>query len=173
MNKAIFLDRDGVINRPIVRNKRPFSPMKFQDFYIYKNSIEALKKFYSMGYYLFVITNQPEIARGNLKLSMLNKMHQYLLKKTNIKKIYFCPHDKFDNCYCRKPKPGMILNAIEDYNIDINKSYLIGDRKNDIDAANHIKLKSFFIDREYEEEKPKKYIRKVKNLYEVLNFIQI
>ena len=118
------------------------------------------------------ITNQPELTRGNLKLSVLNKMHQYLSKKTDIKKIYFCPHDNFNNCDCRKPKPGMILDAIRDYNIDIKKSYLVGDRKNDIDAANQIKLKSFFIDRKYDEQKPKRYIRKVKNLYEVLNFIK-
>ncbi len=170
-NKAIFLDRDGVLNRAIIKNYKPFSPMKYDDFYIFKYNYLTLKKLKRNGFFLIVVTNQPEIARGNLKITELNKMHNSLLKNLGIDKIYYCPHDNRDNCICRKPNIGLIEKGINEFKIDIRKSFLIGDRKSDIEAGNKLKLKCFYIDRNYKEEKPNTYYKKIKNLNEILNYI--
>lgn len=145
LSKAIFLDRDGVIN---------FEQgwvYKLKDFKIIEGVIESLKLYQKKKYLLIVITNQSGIGLGLYKHDDVNKIHQYLikeLKKQNITitEIYYCPHHP-DNCNCLCRKPGTILleKAIARFNIDVKKSYFIGDRERDIEAGKKCGIKTILI----------------------------
>ena len=135
MTKAFFLDRDGVINQ-----ERKDYVKKLDEFYILENVSNAINIIKNHGFLVIIITNQSAINRKLLSVEMLNKIHEKLqiyLKKhnTSFDKIYFCPHTPSENCECRKPKPGLIIQAINDFNIDVSQSFMIGDSKTDIKAA--------------------------------------
>ena len=152
-NKAIFLDRDGVLSVPFILNKKSFAPRRFEDFKLYpfvKKYLNLLKK---KNFFLIVVTNQPDISNNLVKLSVVNKMHQKLMKLP-IDDIYICPHSKKQNCNCRKPKTGMIRNAVKKYKINVKKSFLVGDRITDIEAGLKMNCKNIFINRNYNEKKP-------------------
>ena len=136
-NKAIFLDRDGVINKELGDYV-----CRFEDFYIHEHNFEVLKTLQERGYLIIVATNQGGIAKGWYTLEELNKMHTHLINvyKENgieIADIYFCPHHPLftGDCDCRKPKPGMLIRGIEKFNLDAAKSYFIGDKVTDVEAA--------------------------------------
>ena len=136
-NKAIFLDRDGVINKELGDYV-----CRFEDFHIHKHNFKALKTLQERGYLIIVATNQGGIAKGWYTLEELNKMHTHLINvyKENgieIADIYFCPHHPLftGDCDCRKPKPGMLIRGIEKFNLDAAKSYFIGDKVTDVEAA--------------------------------------
>ena len=143
--KAVFLDRDGTINKYVgfLRN--------IDEFELMDGVTDAIKKVNASGYLAIVVTNQPVIARGEVSFEELEEIHnkmETLLGKEGayLDAIYFCPHHphkgyegerpelKFD-CDCRKPKPGMLLNAARDFNIDLSQSWMIGDGENDIKAG--------------------------------------
>lgn len=148
-NKAIFLDRDGVINKVIMRNGVKSCPWEFKELIIFaevKNCLEELKK---NGFLNLIFTNQPDVRRGFLKIEELEKMHQYLFKKLPVDKIKFCPHDNSDNCSCRKPKAGMILGLAKELNIDLENSFVIGDGSKDIKAGKQAGCKTFMIRKSY------------------------
>lgn len=134
MQKAIFLDRDGVINvdKGYVYRK--------EDFEFAPKVFEALKYFQSKGYILIIITNQSGIARGYYLEEEMQSLHSYMqdeFRKNNIeiKKIYFCPHSPLENCLCRKPNPKMLLDAKLEFNIDMKNSWVIGDKESDVQAG--------------------------------------
>ncbi len=136
-NKAIFLDRDGVINKELGDYV-----CKFEDFHIHEHNFEALKTLHSRGYLIIVATNQGGIAKGWYTLKELSKMHTHLIsvykaQGIEIADIYFCPHHPLftGDCDCRKPKPGMLLRGIEKFNLDPSKCYFIGDKITDVEAA--------------------------------------
>jgi len=137
MQKAIFLDRDGVINSDVGH----YYIYKVGDFIINKGIINSLKRFQEAGYKLFIVSNQGGVAKGIYSCEDVDQVHDYLksqLEENDIQlqEIYYCPHhESVAACECRKPSPYMINLAIEKYNIDINTSYLIGDSKRDIEAA--------------------------------------
>tara|TARA_B100000287_G_scaffold189440_1_gene179021 strand:+ start:274 stop:804 length:531 start_codon:yes stop_codon:yes gene_type:complete len=169
---VIFLDRDGVINKSKVVNGKPLAPTKFSEFTIFsytKKSLEKLNKKFD----LIVITNQPDISKKKLTQSDLKKMNNILLKEYFIKDVFFCPHVKEDNCFCRKPKIGLLKKASKKYSLTKNKCFLIGDRKSDILAAQKFGIKPFFIDRNYKEPKPSKKVKRFKNLKEVADHLLI
>jgi len=148
MQKAIFLDRDGVINSDIGH----YYIYRVEDFVINKGIINSLKRFQDAGYILIVITNQGGVAKGIYSCEDVNKVHHYLetrLKENGIllQEIYYCPHhESVASCKCRKPSPYMINQAIKKYNIDISMSYLIGDSKRDIEAAEAAGVKGIKIE---------------------------
>lgn len=136
-NKAIFLDRDGVINKELGDYV-----CKFEDFEILPHNYETLQELQKRGYIILVATNQGGIAKGWYTLETLNKMHQYLKEDyakhgITISDFYFCPHHpEFTGpCDCRKPKPGMLLRGIEEHNLEASASYFIGDKPTDVEAA--------------------------------------
>jgi len=150
-NKAIFLDRDGVINKEVNYL------FKSKDFEFTKNCIQALKTLQENGYLLFIITNQAGIGRGYYTETDFHKLNDWMLAKlanngVNITEVMFCPHHaehglgqyKID-CDCRKPKTGMITPLIESYNIDTSKSVLIGDKMGDIDAGLNAKISTLIL----------------------------
>jgi len=140
--RAIFLDRDGTINI-----NEPEYVYKIEDFKFIPNVIEALKKLSETDYKLIIITNQSGIGRGYYKLEDMEKLHKWMLEELQkqgikIDKIYYCPHKSEDNCECRKPKIGMLLQVVKDFGISLNKSWLIGDDEKDIIMARRANLKS-------------------------------
>jgi len=148
MQKAIFLDRDGVINSDIGH----YYIYRIKDFLINEGIIPSLKRFSEAGYLLFIITNQGGVAKGIYTEDDVNKVHKHLLnilEKENIKieKIYFCPHhDSIATCQCRKPSPYFFHQAINEFDIDKDKSYMIGDSPRDKKASEAAGIKGIKID---------------------------
>ena len=134
-NKAIFWDRDGIINQITVKNGKSLSPRKFSKFKVYPFIHDLLSEIEKMGYINLIFTNQPDISRGLMEPEELNLMHNFLLNNYPISKIYSCPHSNEDNCLCRKPLPGMIFSGIKDFSLDTQKCYVVGDRITDIIAG--------------------------------------
>lgn len=136
--KAVFLDRDGVLNRELGDYV-----CKFEDFHVHEHNFKPLKELQDRGYLLIIATNQGGLAKGWYTEETLKQMHDHLeaeYDKHGIKltDIYYCPHHpNFTGpCDCRKPKPGMLLRGIEKFNLDPAASYFIGDKTTDVDAAN-------------------------------------
>lgn len=142
--KAVFLDRDGVIN------EEKEYVHKIKDFVFIQGVFKVVKKFNENGYYVFIITNQSGIGRGYYTENDFKVLNKWMLKEFEksgayINKVYYCPHSPNDNCSCRKPKPGMILEAIKEFNIDVNRSWLIGDKEDDILAAYNACIKNLVL----------------------------
>ncbi len=151
MKKAVFLDRDGTINEEMgyINHASRFIVFDFVP--------EAIKTLNECGFLVFVVTNQSGIARGYFNEDLLLKLHTSLISKVEkeqakIEKIYYCPHHPKEgiskyrvDCDCRKPKPGMIEKAKNEYNIDLKNSYIIGDRYKDIQFGKNIGLKTIMV----------------------------
>lgn len=151
--KAVFLDRDGVINEAVVINGKPYPPPSLSELKLIpgvKDGVYQLKK---AGYKIFVITNQPDVARGITPVENIHLIHSYLKVELDLDEVRCCFHDDTDNCQCRKPKPGMILELTEKWDIDLSTSYLIGDRWRDIEAGKAANITSILIDYGYNEKK--------------------
>ncbi len=149
--KPCFLDRDGVINKAFVRDGKPFSPPTQQDLEILPGVPEALRDLRSHGYKLLVVTNQPDVARGKQSQQALDAIHNELRAKLPLDDILACVHTDEDNCDCRKPLPGMLLEAAKKHNIDMAASYMIGDRWKDIEAGYNAGCKTILVDYGYSE----------------------
>lgn len=151
--KAVFLDRDGVINESLVREGKPFSPRTFEDFRLCPGSTEACEMLVSAGFLTIVVTNQPDIGRGLMKPSELNAMHQHLLEKIPGCEIEVCcsPGNEHPPCPSRKPGTGMLLRAAERLDIELHRSFMVGDRWRDIDCGAAAGCRTVFIERGYNE----------------------
>lgn len=134
MKKAVFLDRDGVINDLVYRNNQPNSPICLGDMKILPRVKEAVDSLKNAGYLCIVVTNKPDIARGLLSYAELSKMHNFMTQATGLELIYFCPHDD-NQCDCRKPLTGMIEKAVRQYGIDLKRSFVVGDRWRDVEMG--------------------------------------
>jgi len=151
MARAVFLDRDGVINRTIVRNGLPYPPHNLAELEVLPGVAESLRRLREAHYYLIVVTNQPDVARGTQTKETVEAIHNFLKAQLPIHDFRVCYHDDSANCHCRKPKPGMILDAAEVYDIDLSQSFLVGDRWRDIEAGSRAGCKTIFIDYHYSE----------------------
>jgi len=154
MRRAIFLDRDGVINRAIVRDGKPYPPSTLEQLEILPGVLEALEKLHAANYLLIVVTNQPDVARGTAKKEVIEQMNGILSSQLPIDKFLTCYHDSGDGCNCRKPLPGSLIKAAKEYQIDLSKSFMVGDRWRDIEAGHSAGCKTFFINYRYSEQKP-------------------
>lgn len=172
INKAVFLDRDGVINHVVyhIGIEKHSSPWNMQEFKLIEGIKKPLEELVKLGFLLFIVSNQPDIARGNLKEATTEKINKIIYEKFPIKEIKFCPHDDKDNCNCRKPKPGMIIELSKKYNINLEKSYMIGDSYKDIKAGESAGVKSILIDKIYNQDVHVQY--RVGNLAEAVELIQ-
>lgn len=171
MHKAVFLDRDGVINKAIVKDGKPFSPLIVEDLKVDFEVKFALDELRNAGFLLVVITNQPEIARGNLTFEVLDLIHDNICKSVGHLEFYVCPHDNQDLCKCRKPSTGLLDSAAINLRIDLIKSYLIGDRWNDIAAGQRAGCKVYWINRNYDEKQPTGEFITVNSLSEAVSLI--
>jgi D-sedoheptulose 7-phosphate isomerase len=153
---AVFLDRDGVLNRPVIRDGKPFPPTTPEELELAPDVAESLLDLKARGFALFVITNQPDVARGTQTRNAVESIHRALASSLPIDDIFVCYHDDADDCACRKPRPGLLLEAQRKHNIDLSRSFFIGDRWRDIDAGHAAGCKTILIDYGYSERKPAK-----------------
>ncbi len=135
MQSAAFLDRDGVLNRLVVRDGRGVSPRTLVEFELLPGVGGAVAALHRAGLRVVVVTNQPELARGQLAAAELDRMHEQLRRAVAVDGIYVCPHDDVDGCACRKPKPGLLEQASRDWNLALGTSFLVGDSWKDIAAG--------------------------------------
>ena len=149
--RAVFLDRDGVINRAQVINGKPYPPPTLDDFELLPGDESALLGLRQAGFLVIVVTNQPDVATGKQHQKVVEAMHEKLLSTGLCHDIKVCYHKDGDNCYCRKPKPGMLLEAAQEWQIDLQKSFMVGDRWRDVNAGKSVGCFTFFIDCRYNE----------------------
>lgn len=165
MRRAVFLDRDGVINRSLVRDGKPYAPVNASEFELLPGVGGALLRLRKGGFLNIVVTNQPDLATGKQQRKDLDLLHASLLAELAIDAIKVCPHTDADGCDCRKPKPGLLLEAAVELGIDLGESYMIGDRWRDVAAGQRAGCKaSFFIDYGYAEKRPESPFTVVKSL---------
>ena len=170
--KAVFLDRDGVLNEPIVIDGKPYPPNNLSELIIYPGASNNLKRLRALGYLLVVVTNQPDVARGKTSLETVNSINNAIKDKLPVDLILTCFHDDNDGCNCRKPKFGMFLNAAAQLSLNLNDCYMIGDRWKDIQAGENASCKTIFVDRRYTERRPAAPDYEVSDLREAVNIIE-
>ena len=171
MLKAVFLDRDGVINKASVIDGKPYPPCNLDELELIPGVDQAILKLRDRGYFCIVVTNQPDVARGKTSKETVESINQFLIRHLAIHEIISCYHDDHENCDYRKPKPGSLLKAALKYNIDLNKSFMVGDRWRDIEAGQNAGCKTFFIDYQYNEKQPQNPTYKVSSLTDAVNII--
>ena len=149
--RAVFLDRDGVLNRCEVRDGKPVAPRRVEDFRLLPGVAAATRALKQAGYLLVVVTNQPDLAAGRVAAATVAAMHERLRRSLPLDAIEMCPHGARDACDCRKPKPGLLTRAARDLGISLSDSVLVGDRAGDIAAGRAAGCRTIFIDRRYGE----------------------
>ena len=170
---AVFLDRDGVINRAVVRGGKPYPPTCVAEFQILPGVEEACAKLKAAGFLLVVATNQPDVGRGTLSQSALDAIHAEMCRLLPIDRVEVCIHpgQGRSDCDCRKPEPGMLLTAARELGIDLAQSWMVGDRWRDIDCGTSAGVKTVFIDYGYDEPLRATPDYTVKNLLEAAGVI--
>jgi D-glycero-D-manno-heptose 1,7-bisphosphate phosphatase len=162
--RAVFLDRDGVINRAVLRNGKPYSPATLAGLRILPGVREACRSLREAGFLLILVTNQPDIARGKADAKEVSAIHGHLQRYLRLQDVKVCPHDDAAECDCRKPKAGLLLEAARDWDIDLSASYLVGDRWRDIEAGQRAGCQAMFIDYHYREPRPQAPFISVRSL---------
>ncbi len=154
--KAIFLDRDGVLNAAIIKNGKPYPPATLTDLVIPDDVPEALHKLKSAGFMLIGATNQPDVARGTVAKETVEAINTRLMTVLALDEIRVCYHDDKDQCECRKPLPGLLTQAAKEHGIDLPASIMIGDRWKDIEAGQRAGCKTVWLDYHYQEASPQR-----------------
>ncbi|MBI3799191.1 MAG: HAD family hydrolase [Deltaproteobacteria bacterium] len=149
--QAVFLDRDGVLNRALVRNGKPYPPTSLAELEILPGVPEALAALQGAGFLLIGVTNQPDVARGTQRREVVEAINAALLAALPVSEILVCYHDDRDECSCRKPQPGLLLQAAAKYDIALPLSFMIGDRWRDVEAGRHAGCRTLLLDYGYQE----------------------
>lgn len=164
MNPAVFLDRDGVLNRATVRGGKPYPPATMEELQILPGVPEALNELKAAGYRLLVVTNQPDVARGLTTKKLVDEMNSKLESELPLDAILTCFHDTVDRCDCRKPKPGLLIKAAREWSVDLSASFVVGDRWRDVEAGRLAGCRTIYIDYGYDEQRPEKFDFRVDSL---------
>jgi len=151
--KAVFLDRDGVINRAVMRDGKPHPPDRVEDLEVLDGVPDALRKLRGAGFRLIVVTNQPDVARGTQTREVVEAMHARLTAELPVDEVVACYHDG-DECDCRKPKPGALVAAAQRHGVELEESFMVGDRWRDIEAGQRAGCRCLFVDHGYAEQQP-------------------
>ena len=151
--RAVFFDRDGVINRALTRENKPYPPPSLAEFEILPGVVEACRQLKQAGYLLVVATNQPDVGRGTMAQSTVEELHAFMGRALPLDRVEVCYHpgQGKSDCDCRKPKPGMLLRAAKELSIDLAASWMVGDRWRDIDCGHAAGCRTVFIDYGYDE----------------------
>jgi D-glycero-D-manno-heptose 1,7-bisphosphate phosphatase len=149
MRRAVFLDRDGVVNRVILKDGKPFSPRTLDEFVFCDAAGKFICDSREAGFLNIVFTNQPDISRGLVKLKAIEQIHELIRQNLKVDDIMLCPHDDKDNCRCRKPKSGMLTDAAKKWQIDLGSSFVIGDQWKDIAAGTNAGCRTILLDCPY------------------------
>ncbi len=152
-HRAVFLDRDGVINRALVRDNKPYPPSSLAEFEILPGVADACRKLKEAGFLLVVATNQPDVGRGTISQTLVESLHAHMCRELPLDRVEVCYHPGkgASNCDCRKPKPGMLLRAAKELGIDLAQSFMVGDRWRDIDCGHAAGCTTVLIDYAYDE----------------------
>jgi D-glycero-D-manno-heptose 1,7-bisphosphate phosphatase len=171
--RAVFLDRDGVINRALERASKPYPPRNLAEFEILPEVPAALARLKAAGFLLVVATNQPDVGRGTLKQEIVEQIHVHMLAQLPIDRVEVCFHagQGASDCDCRKPKPGMLRRAAAELDLDLSQCWMVGDRWRDVDCGHAAGCKTIFIDRGYAEELKQKPDFSARNLAEAVDII--
>jgi D-glycero-D-manno-heptose 1,7-bisphosphate phosphatase len=151
---AVFLDRDGVLNEVELRDGTPRPPAGVEQLRLLPGVVGACHRLRQLGFALVVVTNQPDIARGKQTRDEVDRMHDALRARLPLDDIVVCAHDDVDDCPCRKPRPGMILDAAARLGLDLAESVCVGDRWRDVEAGKRAGVTAIFVDRGYGERRP-------------------
>lgn len=171
MKAAVFLDRDGVLNRVRVHEGKPYPPHHVAELEILPGVPEALKHLKKYGYFLVVVTNQPDVVRGSTTHQEVHMIHQALASQLPIDAWYVCFHDDADDFMCRKPKPGSLLQAAHEHHLDLAHSFMVGDRWKDIEAGQQAGCHTVWINAGYRERSPKNPDHQTTSLHEAAFWI--
>lgn len=171
MRAAVFLDRDGVVNRAFVRDGKPYPPDTLEQFELLPGAEQAMRSLREAGFLVIVVTNQPDVATGKQSREVVEAMHRRLRDAGLCDDILACFHTQADHCSCRKPRPGMLLEAARIWQIDLAASFMVGDRWRDVDAGNAAGCTSIFIDHGYTEPQPIHTGKRAASLADALHWI--
>ena len=171
--RAVFLDRDGVINRAIIRDDLPYPPTRVSEFEILPGVREACERLRNAGFLLVVATNQPDVGRGLVPREAIEDMHQYMSTLLPLDRIEACFHPGRgqSDCDCRKPKPGMLLRAARELGIDLKQSWMVGDRWRDVNCGHAAGCRTIFVESHYAEALREQPDYRVQNLPEAAEII--
>jgi D-glycero-D-manno-heptose 1,7-bisphosphate phosphatase len=170
-SRGVFLDRDGVLNRSFVVNGVPHPPASLAELTILGGVVESCNRLREAGFKLIMVTNQPDIARRRQTRKIVDQINEAIRAEVGLDDIRVCPHDSVDNCPCRKPRPGMLLDAAVAHDIDLAGSVMVGDRDGDITAGRAAGCRTVFVDHRYTSEPPPNADLIVCSLREAVNWI--
>lgn len=151
---AVFLDRDGVINAAVVVDGRPYPPASVDEFRLLPGVVEAIGRLRSAGFWVGVVTNQPDLARGRQAWATVQAIHDALRRQVTVDDIRVCPHDDADECPCRKPRPGLLQAAAAEFGLALSRSVMVGDRWRDIEAGRRAGCATVLVECHYAERRP-------------------
>jgi D-glycero-D-manno-heptose 1,7-bisphosphate phosphatase len=152
--RAVFLDRDGVLNRSVVRDGKPYPPASLAELEIIPEAHDAVRRLRDAGFALFVVSNQPDVARGTQRREVVEALNAAIAHALPLDGFFICYHDDAAGCDCRKPQPGLILDAAREHGVDLRASFAVGDRWRDVEAATRAGVRSVFVDYGYAERRP-------------------
>ena len=151
LNRAVFFDRDGVLNDAIVRDGVPHPPGSLEELRVVPSARRAVDRVREAGYLAVAITNQPDAARGLTSIETIRAINARLEREAGLDAVYTCFHDDGDECACRKPKPGLLVRAAEEHDLDLQRCYVIGDRVKDVECGRAAGCTTIFLDFHYGE----------------------
>jgi D-glycero-D-manno-heptose 1,7-bisphosphate phosphatase len=135
MKQAVFIERDGVLNQVRVEKQQPIAPLTLEEFQLNKDLVPLVKQLKDANLIVIVTTHQPGISRGYQSRRELDRMHDLLRRTFTVDDLVICPHDETDRCPCRKPKPGLLVESAFKWHLDLDRSFVIGDKWQDAEAA--------------------------------------
>jgi D-sedoheptulose 7-phosphate isomerase len=154
LSRAVFLDRDGVLNRVVIRDGKPYPPASVAELDIAAGAENALRELKAQGFKLLVVTNQPDLAKGLATPEDVDAINRKLAAALPVDEFFVCPHGDGDDCDCRKPKAGLLLQGARKHHIDLSLSFMIGDRWRDVEAGQNAGCRTVLIDQGYREKHP-------------------
>ncbi len=169
--RAVFLDRDGVLNEAVIRDGKPYPPSSIAELVIAPEIKPALLLLRNAGFLLIVVSNQPDVRRGKTAREDVEAINAALCAQLPLDEIRTCYHDDADQCSCRKPAPGMLLEAALAHKLDLPASFIVGDRWRDVEAGFRAGCKTVFLDRGYREKRPDRADAVVRSLPEAVAWI--
>ncbi len=171
LKPAVFFDRDGVLNAAVVRDGKPYPPTVPEELAIDSDAARVVADLRARGFMVVVVTNQPDVARGTTTAAAVDAINERLRAAVGVDAVYTCVHDNQDGCACRKPKPGMLLRAARELGLDLDASYMVGDRWSDIEAGRRARCRTVWIERSYAECSPVGHDAGVASLTEAWRWI--
>ena len=168
---AVFLDRDGVLNAVVIRDGRPYPPDRLEDLVLLPGVREGLAALHGAGFKLIVVTNQPDVANDKTTRHEVERVHEWMQSELPLDEIRVCYHVDADDCPCRKPRPGMLVDAARVWNLNLPASFMIGDRWRDIDAGLAAGCQTIYVRSHYQERQAAGYVVAVDSLEEASQLI--